>query len=95
MAEALGRAGAKLVLVARRERELTETVRTVEATRCQAAHRVDLHRSDSRCRVGGAHDDRPHGKPEDFRGVAVLLASRASGFVTCQTIFVDGGFSLS
>ncbi|MGH2952306.1 MAG: SDR family NAD(P)-dependent oxidoreductase, partial [Solirubrobacterales bacterium] len=38
MAEALGRAGAKLVLAARRERELAETVRTLEAVGCQAAY---------------------------------------------------------
>lgn len=34
-----------------------------------------------------------NGQPEDFRGVAVFLASPASDFVTGQTIFVDGGFS--
>lgn len=52
MAEALGRAGAKLVLVARRERELAETVRALEATGCQAAYvsadlgdRAALHRA--------------------------------------------------
>jgi NAD(P)-dependent dehydrogenase (short-subunit alcohol dehydrogenase family) len=34
-----------------------------------------------------------NGEPQDFRGVAVFLASPASDFVTGQTIFVDGGFS--
>jgi NAD(P)-dependent dehydrogenase (short-subunit alcohol dehydrogenase family) len=34
-----------------------------------------------------------NGEPEDFEGVAVFLASRASGYVTGQLIFVDGGFS--
>jgi NAD(P)-dependent dehydrogenase (short-subunit alcohol dehydrogenase family) len=34
-----------------------------------------------------------NGLPDDFRGVAVFLASRASDYVTGQTIFVDGGFS--
>lgn len=36
-----------------------------------------------------------NGQPEDFRGVAVFLASPASDFVTGQTIFIDGGFSVS
>ncbi|QEH93529.1 SDR family oxidoreductase [Dermacoccus abyssi] len=35
-----------------------------------------------------------NGLPEDFAGLAVFLASRASGFVTGQTIAVDGGFSV-
>jgi NAD(P)-dependent dehydrogenase (short-subunit alcohol dehydrogenase family) len=34
-----------------------------------------------------------NGEVDDFPGVAVLLASRASGYVTGQTLFVDGGFS--
>ncbi|MGH8908167.1 MAG: SDR family NAD(P)-dependent oxidoreductase [Egibacteraceae bacterium] len=34
-----------------------------------------------------------NGQPEDFRGVVVFLASRASDYVTGQTLFVDGGFS--
>jgi NAD(P)-dependent dehydrogenase (short-subunit alcohol dehydrogenase family) len=34
-----------------------------------------------------------NGVPEDFAGVAVFLASRASGYVTGQTLYVDGGFS--
>jgi NAD(P)-dependent dehydrogenase (short-subunit alcohol dehydrogenase family) len=34
-----------------------------------------------------------NGEPDDFAGVAVLLASRSSGYLTGQTIFVDGGFS--
>ena len=32
------------------------------------------------------------GTPEDLQGVAVYLASGASGFVTGQTHYVDGGF---
>ena len=32
------------------------------------------------------------GTPEDLQGVAVYLASEASGFVTGQTHYVDGGF---
>jgi len=34
-----------------------------------------------------------NGRVEDFRGVAVFLASAASAYVTGQAIFVDGGFS--
>lgn len=36
-----------------------------------------------------------NGEPDDFRGPAVFLASRAADFVTGQTLFVDGGFSAS
>jgi NAD(P)-dependent dehydrogenase (short-subunit alcohol dehydrogenase family) len=31
------------------------------------------------------------GNPQDYIGMAILLASRASDFITGQTIFVDGG----
>lgn len=34
------------------------------------------------------------GVPEDYIGVAILLASRASDFMTGQTVFVDGGSTL-
>jgi NAD(P)-dependent dehydrogenase (short-subunit alcohol dehydrogenase family) len=34
------------------------------------------------------------GEPADFRGVAVFLASNASEYLTGQTLFVDGGFSV-
>jgi NAD(P)-dependent dehydrogenase (short-subunit alcohol dehydrogenase family) len=34
-----------------------------------------------------------NGKADDFRGVAVFLASEASAYVTGQAVFVDGGFS--
>jgi 2-deoxy-D-gluconate 3-dehydrogenase len=34
------------------------------------------------------------GRPEDFAGVAVFLASRASDFVTGTEILVDGGYSV-
>jgi NAD(P)-dependent dehydrogenase (short-subunit alcohol dehydrogenase family) len=34
-----------------------------------------------------------NGEPADFSGVAVFLASRASDYVTGQTLYVDGGFS--
>ncbi|MEU3232630.1 SDR family NAD(P)-dependent oxidoreductase [Nocardiopsis alba] len=35
-----------------------------------------------------------NGLAEDFAGAAVFLASGASGYVTGQTLFVDGGFSV-
>jgi 2-deoxy-D-gluconate 3-dehydrogenase len=34
------------------------------------------------------------GGPDDFAGIAVFLASRASDFVTGAAIPVDGGFSV-
>ncbi len=34
------------------------------------------------------------GKPDDFAGIAVFLASRASNFVTGSAIPVDGGCSV-
>jgi len=34
------------------------------------------------------------GEPEDLAGLTVFLASDASQYVTGQTIFVDGGFTL-
>ena len=36
-----------------------------------------------------------NGEPGDFAGVAVFLASRASNYVTGQTLYVDGGFSVT
>ncbi|MGY3678761.1 SDR family NAD(P)-dependent oxidoreductase [Streptomyces sp. TE33382] len=35
-----------------------------------------------------------NGLPEDFAGAAVFLAGRGSGYVTGQSVFVDGGFSV-
>ncbi|WP_236245099.1 SDR family NAD(P)-dependent oxidoreductase [Streptomyces sp. CC210A] len=35
-----------------------------------------------------------NGEPGDFAGAAVFLASRAAGYVTGQSIHVDGGFSV-
>ncbi|MBW8482568.1 SDR family NAD(P)-dependent oxidoreductase [Actinomadura parmotrematis] len=34
-----------------------------------------------------------NGLPEDFAGAAVFLASRAAGYITGQTLFVDGGMA--
>lgn len=34
------------------------------------------------------------GQPEELEGVAIFLASRASDFITGQTIFVDGGWTI-
>ena len=34
-------------------------------------------------------------QPADFAGMAVFLASRASDYVTGQTLYVDGGFSVT
>lgn len=34
------------------------------------------------------------GQPEELEGIVVFLASRASDFITGQTIFVDGGWTI-
>lgn len=35
-----------------------------------------------------------NGLPEDFSGIAVFLAGRSSGYVTGQSLFLDGGLSV-
>jgi gluconate 5-dehydrogenase len=35
-----------------------------------------------------------NGLPDDFAGAAVFLSGRSAGYITGQTIFVDGGFSV-
>ncbi|MEJ1087298.1 SDR family oxidoreductase [Microbacterium sp. Mu-80] len=35
-----------------------------------------------------------NGLPEDFGGIAVFLAGRSSGYITGQSLFVDGGLSV-
>ena len=58
------------------------------------AHRQRRRRSR---RAGSAHAERTfagrNGELADLAGTAVFLASRASDYVTGQTIFVDGGYS--
>ena len=34
------------------------------------------------------------GKPEELEGIVIFLASRASDFITGQTIFIDGGWTV-
>lgn len=34
------------------------------------------------------------GQPEELAGIAIFLASRASDFITGQTIFIDGGWTI-
>ena len=34
------------------------------------------------------------GQPEELAGLAIFLASRASDFITGQTIFIDGGWTI-
>ncbi len=36
-----------------------------------------------------------NGEPEDFAGVALFLCTNACGYVSGQTVFVDGGFSVA
>ena len=55
----------------------------------------------AREQVDGLHDNvlkrTPAGRwgvPDDFAGIAVFLAARASDFVTGAAITVDGGFSV-
>src|SRR5258708_1299796 len=72
----------------------------------QGSYRGQCHRSrlfsvqDDRrhCRGGEPSDRRQYtmrrwGRPEDMAGVALYLASRASGFVCGSTVVVDGGLA--
>jgi NAD(P)-dependent dehydrogenase (short-subunit alcohol dehydrogenase family) len=43
--------------------------------------------------LAGRAFSRRNGEPEDLWGTVLFLASRASDYVTGQTIFVDGGYS--
>jgi Enoyl-[acyl-carrier-protein] reductase (NADH) len=67
----------------------------VPGVRADPAQRARGPRSGAVGRDGGADDDRAERVAEDFAGVAVFLASRASDYVTGQTLYVDGGFSVT
>jgi NAD(P)-dependent dehydrogenase (short-subunit alcohol dehydrogenase family) len=41
----------------------------------------------------GFHPASSTGTPEDLEGAVVFLASGASGYITGQTLLVDGGIS--
>ncbi len=34
------------------------------------------------------------GRPEELEGIVIFLASKASDFITGQTIFIDGGWTV-
>jgi len=36
-----------------------------------------------------------NGVPDDLTGAALFLASEAAAYITGQTLFVDGGFSVT
>ncbi len=63
------------------------------ATRLNAAVAADPERLARRWRRGRWRV--ATAQPADFAGVAVFLASRASDYVTGQTLYVDGGFSVT
>lgn len=59
--------------------EMTETGQSSQKFTDQVISRVPLRR---------------WGQPEDFAGIAVLLASGASGYQTGTTVVVDGGYTI-
>jgi NAD(P)-dependent dehydrogenase (short-subunit alcohol dehydrogenase family) len=61
------------------ETDMTEGARSWDKLRETVVHRTPARR---------------WGKPEDFEGIAVYLASRASDFHTGDTIRVDGGYAI-
>uniref|UniRef100_A0A0B7K6E5 Uncharacterized protein n=1 Tax=Bionectria ochroleuca TaxID=29856 RepID=A0A0B7K6E5_BIOOC len=100
MAAALGQAGAQVILLARRQQPLSDTVLDFKKLGIEAhAFSCDatVFGSDEGGGKAEAHARRTmikrNGVPGDFAGVAVYLASEASAAVTGQTIFVDGGYS--
>jgi len=53
-----------------------------------------LVRDTARCAdLAGRTFSRRNGEPEDLWGTVLFLASRASDYVTGQTLFVDGGYT--
>lgn len=61
------------------ETDMTEGARSWDKLRETVVHRTPARR---------------WGRPEDFEGIAVYLASRASAFHTGDTIRVDGGYAV-
>ena len=60
--------------------DMTEALYQDESRRAQTLLRIPMGR---------------WGDPSDLKGVAVFLASRASDYVTGQTVYVDGGYLIS
>ena len=76
------------VVAARRERE-----RDSAGVLCDRTDRAGCQRRRALAEDGRQHIFGSQWRAGDLRGTAVFLASRASDYVTGQTIFVDGGFS--
>ena len=100
IALALTESGARVVLMARRTAELDETRREIESAggraaclACDLADRAALAQCAHASPAPFGTPDGRNGELDDLRGAAVFLASRASDYVTGQTLFIDGGFS--
>lgn len=101
IAEALGRAGAAVVIVARDPQRLAAAVRRlsvhgvgVESLTVAMTQQVISEPGRGEALARRTHVGR-NGLPTDFAGAAVFLASNAASYVTGQTVFVDGGFSVA